>query len=129
MTVQFSITVRDARLNAIEATIGPSPTLEIRTGAQPANCAAPSTGTLLVSLTLPADWENPASGGSATLNGTWSGTAVAGSPSGPWHWRMFAGATCHMQGDIGTDLILDATTITIGQTVTITTWTPTSGNP
>lgn len=54
MTIQLSTDVRNARLDVIESTIGASPTLEIRDGAPPANCAAADSGTVLATLTLPA---------------------------------------------------------------------------
>ena len=52
MTVQLSDRVRNARANAIEATIGVSPKLELRSGAQPANCAASETGIEVAQLDL-----------------------------------------------------------------------------
>ena len=55
MAVQFSTAVRNAWLDTTESTIGTSPKLQIRTGAQPANCAAAATGTLLAEITCPAD--------------------------------------------------------------------------
>jgi hypothetical protein len=56
MTVQQSVTVRNAKLDAVETAIGVSPVLKIRTGAPPANCAAADTGTVLATCTLPSDW-------------------------------------------------------------------------
>ena len=38
MAIQFSVSVRNARLDAIETTVGASPKLQIRTGAAPADC-------------------------------------------------------------------------------------------
>jgi hypothetical protein len=40
MALQYSVTVRNARLDVVESTIGVSAILKIRTGAAPANCAA-----------------------------------------------------------------------------------------
>lgn len=54
--IQYSVRVRDAQNDAMESAIGASPSLELRTGAQPANCAAADTGTLLCAIALPADW-------------------------------------------------------------------------
>lgn len=132
MAIQFSTAVRNARINAVEATIGTAPILEIRTGSPPANCAAADSGTLLATLTLPTDWENSASGGASTLLGTWQGlTLVAGTAS---HFRMkdSTGTTCHMQGTVDftppADLVLDDNTLVFGQFVTILTWTVTDAN-
>ena len=132
MAAQLSVTVRNARLDAIETAIGASPTLEIRSGAQPANCAAADSGTLLASMTLPSNWMNAASGGSMTLAGTWQdlsadNTGTAG------HFRIKAGATCHIQGNVtatggGGDIELSSTSITATQSVTITAFTITDAN-
>lgn len=129
MAVQYSTTVRNAKLDSIESTIGTSPTLEIRSGQPPANCAAADSGTLLVSITLPSDWMESASGGSKAKNGTWSGTASASGTAG--HFRIKAGATCHIQGTIstsGADLNLNNTSINSGQSVSITTFTINDNN-
>jgi hypothetical protein len=84
MALQFSTAVRNARLDAIESTIGTAPILEIRSGSPPANCAAADTGTLLASMTLPSDWMAAASNGSKVKAGTWEDlTANAGA----WNWR------------------------------------------
>lgn len=131
MTIQFSTAARNAMLDAIETTTGASANLRILTGAQPTNCAAAQTGTLLVEIALPADWMAAASGGSKALAGTWSGTASGTGTAG--HYRVVdnAGTTCHEQGGItttggGGDITLDNTSIASGQTVTITSKTQTA---
>lgn len=133
MTVQLSILVRNARLDALETTVGTAPKLQIRTGAQPASCATATSGTLLAELTLPSDWMAAASAGSKVLAGSWSGTGVAAGTAA--HYRLVdtAGTTCHEQGSVtatggGGDLTLDNTSVAVSQTVTITTWTKTEGN-
>lgn len=63
MTLQFSTTVRNARLDAIEADAGVSAILRFRSGSVPANCAAADAGTVLATLNLPSDWMAAASGG------------------------------------------------------------------
>jgi hypothetical protein len=132
MTIQRSVAARNAALDAFESTAGTAPLLRIFTGAQPANCAAASSGTLLVEMTLPSDWLNAASSGTkAKSAGAWSGTGVADGTAG--HYRIFdsTGSVCHEQGScgIGTgDLQLDNTSIAIGQTVTVTGYTITAGN-
>lgn len=130
MAFQFSTTARNAALDQIETTIGTAPTLEIRTGAAPANCGAADSGSLLATITCPSDWLAAASGGAKALSGTWqvnaSGTGTAG------HFRLKQGATCHIQGSItatggGGDLTLDNTSIASGQQVTITAFNLTAG--
>lgn len=130
MARKFSGVLRDARANVIESTIGASPILEIRTGAPPADCAAADTGTLLVSMTLPADWLTAAAGGNGQVakNGTWSGVGVAAGVAGHYRIKNAAGTVCHEQGTAGTsgtDMILDNANIAVGQNVTVTTYTST----
>lgn len=131
MAVQHSVAVRNAMLDAYEATIGASPKLRILTGAVPANCAAAQTGTLLAELTLPADWASDAASGAKALLGSWSGSVtVAGTAA---HYRVVdsTGTTCHEQGTIstsGADLNTTSTALTVGQVVVITAKTLTAGN-
>lgn len=133
MTIQLSTAVRNARLDVLETTVGASPKLRIYTGAQPANCAAAASGTLLAEIPLPSDWMAAASGGSKALAGSWTVAAAAAGTAA--HYRLYdnAGTTCHEQGSVtatggGGDLTLDNTSIASAQTVTITSWTKTDGN-
>lgn len=131
MAVQFSVAVRNARLNAIEATIGTSPKLQLRTGAQPATCATADSGTLLIELTLPSDWVGAGSSGATALAGTWTGTAVAAGTAAHYRIKDSAGTTCHEQGSVGLgtgDLSLDNNVIAINQVISIPTWATTDGN-
>lgn len=131
MAIQFSVTARNDRLNAIETAIGTSPTLEIRTGAAPANCAAADSGSVLATFTLPSDWlAAAASGAKAIAGGPWQDTSADATGTAA-HFRVKAGATCHLQGTVGQgsgDLSLDNTSIVSGQTVSITAFTLTDGN-
>jgi hypothetical protein len=134
MALQHSVTVRNARLDAIESAIGTSPILRIRTGAPPANCAAARTGTILASLTLPSDWMAAASSGSKAKSGTWE-DASADATGTAAHFEIMdsTGTTCHMQGTVtatsgGGDMELDNTSVASGQSVTVTSFTLTDGN-
>jgi hypothetical protein len=130
--MQFSVAVRNARLDAIETAVGASPTLEIRTGAPPANAAAADSGTVLAEMTLPADWMANASAGAKALAGLWQDLAAdAAGVAG--HFRIKAGATAHVQGDVtgsggGGDMELQNTNLAVGQQVTITAFNLTDGN-
>lgn len=131
MTFQFSVAARNASLDAIETTVGTTPTLEIRSGTVPANCAAADAGTLLASMALPSDWLAAASNGSKTLLGTWQ-DASADAAGTAGHFRIKQGATCHIQGTVtatggGGDMTLDNTSIASGQQVTITSFTLNAG--
>lgn len=134
MAIQLSVAVRNARLDVIESTIGTAAILQIRTGAQPANCAAADSGTLLAAMTLPSDWMAAASSGTKALSGTWQDTAADGAGNAA-HFRIkdSAGTTCHVQGSVtatggGGDLTLDNTSIAVNQPVTITSFTLTEAN-
>lgn len=134
MAVQLSTAVRNARLDTIETTIGVSAVLKIRTGAQPANCAAADSGTVLATLNLPSDYMSAAASGSKAMTGTWQ-DASADAAGTAAHWRLYAsdGTTCHAQGSVtatggGGDLELNNTSIASGQQVTVTSWTFTDAN-
>ena len=77
--VQFSTRLRNGMGNSIESTIGPSPTLEYRTGPAPTNPAAASSGTLLMSGTLPSDWMTDASNGVKALVANFKADAAVAS--------------------------------------------------
>ena len=70
MAMQFSTTVRNARLDAIETAVGTSAVLKIRTGSAPANCATADSGSVLATLNLPSDWLAAASSGSKSKSPT-----------------------------------------------------------
>ena len=132
MALQLSTTVRNARLDTIESTIGTAAVLKIFSGSAPANCGAADSGTLLCTITCPSDWAAAASGGSKAKSGTWSNTASAGAGASPTHFRLYesTATTCHLQGTAGVgsgDLSFDGT-ITSGQTVTVSTFTLTDAN-
>lgn len=134
MTVQLSVTARNARLDAIETAIGASAIMKIRTGAQPANCAAADSGTTLATLNLPADWMAAAASGQKAMSGTWEDTS-GDADGAAAHFRIYAndGTTCHLQGSVtatggGGDLTLNNVNIATGQPVTITGFTLTDGN-
>jgi hypothetical protein len=134
MSLQESVSVRNARLDAIETVVGLAPVLEIRSGSVPANCAAAASGTVLATLTLPSDWLAAASGGVKSKSGTWQDlSADATGTAG--HFRIWESTltTCHLQGTItstggGGDLTLDSISLTATQSVTISTFSITAGN-
>ena len=132
MALQYSVAVNNARLDAIETAIGASAILRIRTGAVPANCAAADAGTILATVTLPADWMNAASGGSKAKAGTWQ-DLTADATGTAAHWRIYdsTGTICHMQGTYGTsgaDMIGDSVSFTAGQAFTVNSFTITAAN-
>lgn len=130
MAIQLGTTLRNNMVGQYETTVGTTPKLQIRTGAQPANCAAADSGTLLCELTLPSDWMTAASSGSISLNGSWAGTGAAAGTAAHYRLKDSTGATCHEQGSVtatggGGDLTLDNTSIAASQAVSVTSWTRT----
>jgi hypothetical protein len=125
MTIQYSTAVLDARNDATRDEIGTAPTLKLFDlgGAAPANCAAADVGTVLVSIALPSTWLNASTGGLNSLAGTWSATGIAAGDAD--FFRIYQGATCHMQGTVGTsaaDLILDNVAIDTDSIVVVNAW-------
>ena len=131
--VQFSVTSRNAQLDAIETEAGVSAVLKIRSGARPATCATADAGTVLASMALPSDWMAAASGGAKAIAGTWQ-DLLADATGTAGHWRLYKsdGTTCCAQGDCslpsgGGSLELINTSIAINQPVSVTAFTLTAG--
>lgn len=128
MAFQYSVSVRNAKLDQIETTIGVSAVLKVFSGAEPANCAAADPAGLLCTITLPSDWLAAAASGSKAKLGTWSNTASATGTAASWRIYDSGSVACHIQGNT-TDMTFDNTSIASGQTVTVNTFTLTAGNP
>lgn len=135
MSIQFSVSIRNARIASIETTAGDSCSLEIREGAQPANCATTDAGAVLATINLPADWLAASSDGAAGLLGTWQDASADGTGTAG-HFRLYTdqttkdNTTCFMQGAVSSDgdMTLDNYSVSAGQQVTITSFTLTDGN-
>ncbi len=134
MAIQLSTAVRNARLDAIESTVGTSAVLKIRTGGQPATCATADSGSVLATMSLPSDWMAAAASGAKALLGTWSDTAADATGTAA-HFRLYAsdGTTCHMQGSVtatggGGDMTFATTSFVAGQLVSMTSFGLTDGN-
>jgi hypothetical protein len=133
MAIQASVDVRNARLASVETAVGTAPKLQLRSGAQPASCAAAATGTLLCEITLPSDWLAAPASGSVAKAGTWSGTGAASGVVGHYRILNAAGTVCHLQGSVtlgggGGDATMDNTNVATGQTVTVSAFTLTEAN-
>lgn len=129
MTVQWSDTIRNGLLDFLTTTYGAGWKVKIRTGAQPANVATASSGTVLATYTPTAA---AASGGAKTMvtstplsvNGSADGTAA--------HYEVTtSGDVVHERGSVtvtggGGDLTIDNAVIATGQAVQITGWTKTA---
>ncbi|MEL6214858.1 MAG: hypothetical protein AAFQ99_04175 [Pseudomonadota bacterium] len=134
MSLQLSTAVRNARLDAIETTIGASAVLKVFTGSAPANCAAADSGTTLATLSLPSDYMAASASGSKAKSGTWQDSAADNTGTAA-HFRLYAsdGTTCHLQGTVtatggGGDMTVDNTSFASGQEFTVTAFTLTDAN-
>jgi hypothetical protein len=134
MALQLSTAVRNARLDAIETTIGTSAIMKVRTGAAPADCAAADSGSVLATLNLPSDWLAAAASGQKAKAGTWQ-DASADATGTAAHFRIYdsGGSTCHIQGSVsatggGGDLEVQNASFAAGQQITVTAFTLTDGN-
>lgn len=131
MTIQYSISLRNARLESDEVIIGVTPKLRMYSGSVPANCAATiGAAVQLAEMALPSDWMAAASAGSKAKLGTWQDVAADASGTFSFYriWDS-AGTTCHEQGTLGlsgTDMTVDSASVTAGQTVTVTGYTKTA---
>ncbi len=134
MAIQLAVSTRNAGLDSFETDIGVSARLQLRTGAQPADCATANSGTLIADITLPSDWMANASAGVKSKSGTWS-TSSASNTGTVAHYRIYesTATTCKMQGTVtltggGGDMTIDNTAVVAGQTITVTAFSWTAAN-
>ena len=126
MTFQYGTTLRNNQVAQIQTSVGASGSLKIFSGAEPANCGSADPSGLLATMSLPATFLT-SSGGVTTLAGTWSTAAIATGTAQTF--RMYDNSSvCHVQGNTTTDLVLNNTSLTAGQTVTVTQFSVTAGN-
>lgn len=124
MTIQFAQSTAHAMLDAIETDIGASPVLYLRSGAQPATCAAADTGTLIATIAMAADaFANAASWAKAI--GAALSDPSADNAGTLGHWRIkTSGSVTKLQGSItatggGGDMTVDNTNVTAGQQIDV----------
>lgn len=131
MPITLNTNLKNDLLDGIDSVFNAG-TLEIRTGAAPGAGSAAS-GTVLVTITLPADAFAAASGGTKAKSGTWQDLSADASGTAG-HFRLLnAGGTRVLEGTVtltggGGDMTLDNTNIAVGQQVTVTTFTLSSSN-
>lgn len=134
MALQASVTVRNAILDAIETAIGTQPFIDLRTGAQPADCATADGGTELSHTQLPSDWMQGASGGTKAKSvAAWTGTGAAAGTAGHFRVKESTDTNCHLQGSVtatggGGQMELDNVVIAVAQGITFNTFTLTAPN-
>ncbi len=120
---QVDITSRNAGVDAVNSLLNGG-TVEIRTGA-PAPVDSAPTGTILATLTINATAFAAAVNGTATANAI---AGVLGSVTGTaGHYvARDSGSNVRRNGTAGiagTDMILSTADITLGENVSITSWT------
>lgn len=123
MAITRNVALRNLFISTTE-TAYQGGTLSLRTGAG-AGAANAASGTELAAIAIPADGITTAANGATQKNDTWSTVAAAAGTLG--HYRLTNGSyveegTIGVSGS-GADLIVDNTSLAVGQTVTVTEWT------
>ena len=124
----YSTTVKAGKMNAIGTAVGNAGTLIIYNGTQPATCGTATTA--LATFTLGSPFAPTTA--TATISPNLPAVVTASNTStATWFRVSTSGASCMFDGTVGTsgsDLNLATTALVTGLTVSITSWTMTSGN-
>ena len=128
MSAGYSTTLRNAQLDAITTAVGNAGLLRIYDGTRPATGGAATTK--LAEFTLGTPFAAGAAAGvlSPTLPSDATGRAAS---TATWFRVVTSGGTFVIDGSVstsGADMNLNTTTISIGVTVSVTSWTITRGN-
>lgn len=133
MALQYRATTRNAMLDLVDSDIGTSGFLRIYDGTKPATAdTALSGNTLLAECDLSATAFGAASGGVLTANSITAEASAPATGTATFFRLVTSGGTCIVQGTVstsGADLNLSTVSITTGDTVSITSFTITEGNP
>lgn len=125
----YSTTLRNAKLDANTTAVGSAGKLQLYDGTRPATGGTATNK--LAEFTLGSPFAAAASSGSmsptlpANVSGLLAGTAT-------WARVTTSGGTFVMDlsvGTSGTEVVLNTTSISVGVTVSVTSWTITAGNP
>lgn len=129
MALAYSTTLRNAQLDAITTAIGASGKIRIYDGTRPASGGTATT--LLAELPLSATAAAAASGGVLTLNAITSDSSADASGTATWFRVLTSANAFVIDGNVGTsgsDLNLNSTSLTLGGSVAISSFTITAGN-
>jgi hypothetical protein len=129
MTTGYSVSLRNAQLDAITSAVGNAGKLRIYDGTRPATGGAATT--LLAEFTLGTPFSLSAAAGVLSPTLPADTTGLAGGTA-TWFRIVTSGNTQAIDGAAGTsgaDLILNTATISVGLTVSVTGFTITRGNP
>lgn len=128
-TTGYAVTLRNAQLDAITTFAGNAAKLRIYDGTRPATGGTATT--LCAEFTLGTPLASAAASGVLTITNP-SNTTGAASCTATWFRIVKSDGTTHvLDGSVGTsgaDLNLNTTTISVGVTVSITSFTITRGN-
>lgn len=114
--MQLSVAAANARLNQIDTVIN-GPTIQLYTGAPPANCAAAATGDLITEISAVPNWLKDAAGGVKEMRDDIYVSNYSMEPGVIGHFRVLGlDGLCHMQGTCslpggGGDMILSNTNV------------------
>lgn len=131
MAIQYSVSVRNAKLDAIETSISTAPLMALFSGSIPANTTTANSGTIIAQMTLPTNWLADANDGVISKSGTWQDTSADNSGTIGYFRIYSANGLCQMQGNCansGADMNFDNNVVTAGQQITINTFDITAGN-
>ena len=129
MSIGYSETLRNDRLDEITAAVGTSGLLRIYDSTRPATGGAATT--LLAELACSATFAPAASAGVLTANAISDDTVADNTGTATWFRVTTSGGTQVVDGDAGTagtELILDDDNIVAGGTVTVSSLVVTGGN-
>lgn len=131
MALAYIVALRNAQLDAVTTQAGASALLRIYDGTRPATGGAATT--LLAELVCNATFAPASAAGLLTLNAIASDTAANATGTATWFRIVQSNGTTHvMDGNVstsGSDMNLNSTSIIVGGTVAITSFTITAGNP
>lgn len=131
MTTGYSTTLRNAQLDAISTTVGNAGKLQIYDGTRPATGGTATTKLAEFTLGTPFASAAAAAALSPTLPANVSGLAAG---TATWFRITTSGGTFVIDGSVtatggGGDCQLNTTTISVGVTVAVTSFTINRGNP
>lgn len=116
----------DASVNAKAAAWGAllnSGFVDIYTGAKPANADAVATGTLLGTCTFSATAFGAPAAGVITANAISDDASADATGTAGWFRLRKSDGTKVADGDVGTEMVLDNTSIVVGGRISITSFT------
>lgn len=133
MTLSYTTTERDSRLDVLSAAIGSAGILKIYGGSVPATVGASLGGaTLLAQLTCGTPFAPASSAGLLTANAIATESSADGTGTAAFFRITDSLGNAQIQGSCGTsgaDLNFNSTSIAAGAQVSVTSLTITEGNP